>query len=206
MKKAGLFFMAVGALSLTACSSSTEEETNVEEVEAVTYTLDKENTTLGWAASMSPEYGHEGTVEFESGSITMKGDELTDGSFVVDMTTIKSTDLPEDKAAVLKGHLQGTMVDEDHPQDMFFNTPEYPTVEVKLGDYKDGKLNITLMILGSEISEVVPVEISSDENGATIKGEFAVNFASLNMPGLAPSENGAIGPDFKFDLNAALTK
>ncbi len=206
MKKAGLFFMAVGALSLAACSSSTEEETNVEEVEAVTYTLDKESSSLGWAAQMSPEYGHTGTVEIKSGSITMEGDELTGGSFVIDMTTIQSTDLPEEKAAVLKGHLQGTMVDEDHPQNLFFNTPEYPTVEVKLGNYEDGKLNITLMILGSEISEVVPVDIAADENGASIKGKFSVNFASLNMPGLTPSENGAIQPDFEFDLNAVLTK
>lgn len=205
MKKAGLFFMAVGALSLAACSSSTEES-EVEAVEAVSYTLDTENSTLGWAASMSPEYGHTGTVNFKSGSITMEGEELTEGSFVVDMTSIKVTDLPEDKGTVLKGHLQGTMVDEEHPQNMFFNTPEYPTVDVKLGDYKDGKLNITLMILGSEVSEVVPVDITADENGATIKGKFSVNFASLNMPGLAPSEHGAIGPDFQFDLNAVLKK
>lgn len=86
--------MAVGALSLAACSTSTEVETEVEEVEAVTYTLDKESSSLGWAAQMSPEYGHTGTVEIKSGSITMEGDELTGGSFVIDMTTIQSTDLP----------------------------------------------------------------------------------------------------------------
>lgn len=197
--------MAAGAVSLVACTSSVEEETEVV-VEPVTYTLDAANSTLGWAASMSPEYGHQGTVDFKSGSITMEGDELTGGSFVVDMTTIKNTDQEAEKANALEGHLKGTMVDEDHPADMFFNTEKYPTVEVKLGEYKDGKLTTTLMIMGSELTQEVPVTITSDENGASIKGKFSMDFSSLGMPGLEPSEHGSISPKFEFDLNVMLTK
>ena len=197
--------MAAGAVSLAACTSSVEEETEVK-VEPVTYSLDAAKSTLGWAASMSPEYGHAGTVSFKSGSITMEGEELTAGSFVVDMATIKNTDQEAEKAQALEGHLKGTMVDEDHPVDMFFNTPKFPTVDVKLGAYKDGKLTTTLTVLGSEITQDVPVKITSDEKGASIKGKFKMNFASLNMPGLAPSEHGAISPDFEFDLNLMLTK
>lgn len=208
MKKFGVLFVAAGALSLAACSSPAAEEENEgnDVVEAVTYTLDADNSVLGWSASMSPEYGHQGTVNFSSGSITMEGETLTEGSFVVDMASIKNTDQEGDKAMALEGHLKGTMVDEDHPQNMFFNTPEYPTVEVKLGEYKDGKLSTTLMILGSELTEEVPVTIEADENGASIKGQFSMNFSSLKMPGLEPSEHGAISPDFKFELNVMLTK
>jgi len=122
------------------------------------------------------------------------------------MTSIDDTSLEDPKSEYLAGHLMGTMVDEDHPQNMFFNTPEFPTVEVKLGEYKDGNLSTTLMILGSEITQDVPVTISSDENGASINGKFSMNFASLSMPGLAPSEHGSILPDFEFDLNLVLTK
>lgn len=205
MKKFGILFLAAGTLSLGACTSSVEEN-EAEVVETVTYTLDAANSTLGWAASMSPEYGHTGTVDFKSGSITMEGEELTGGSFVVDMSTIKNTDQGAEKAAALEGHLKGTLVDEDHPQNMFFNTPEHPKVEVKLGEYKDGKLTTTLMVLGSEITQDVPVTITSDENGASIKGKFSMDFSSLGMPGLAPSEHGAISPNFEFDLNLVLTK
>jgi hypothetical protein len=205
MKKFGILFLAAGTLSHGAWTSSVEEETEVV-VETVTYTLDAENSTLGWAASMSPEYGHQGTVNFTSGSIAMQESELTEGSFVVDMTSIKNTDQEGDKAMALEGHLKGTMVDEDHPVNMFFNTPDFPTVEVKLGEYKDGNLSTTLVILGSEITQDVAVVIATDDNGATIKGKFAINFASLNMPGLAPSEHGSILPEFEFDLNMTLTK
>lgn len=206
MKKFGIFFVAAGTLSLGACTETTTDEPVIEEVEVLTYNLDAENSGLEWAASMNPEYGHQGTVDFKSGSITMEDGSLTEGSFVVDMTTIKNTDQPADKAEFLEGHLMGTIVDEDHPQNMFFNTPDFPTVEVKLGEYKDGKLTTTLMILGSEMTQDVPVEISSDENGASITGEFSMNFAALKMPGLEPGEHGGISPDFKFKLNLALTK
>ena len=205
MKKFGILFIVAGALSLGACTEVVEETIN-EEVEVISYNLDAENSTLGWSGSMSPEYGHSGTVNFASGSITMENGSLSEGSFVVDMTSIDDTSLDDPKSEYLAGHLMGTMVDEDHPQNMFFNTPEFPTVEVKLGDYKDGNLSTTLMILGSEITQEVPVTISADENGASISGKFSMNFASLNMPGLAPSEHGSILPDFEFDLNLVLTK
>lgn len=203
MKKLGILFLAAGALSLGACTETVEEETIVE---IFTYSLDAENSTIIWGASMSPEYGHKGTVGFKSGSITMENGILTEGSFVVDMTTIKNTDQPEEKAMNLEGHLKGTIVTEDHPQDGFFNTPEFPTVDVTLGEYKDGNLSVTLTILGTELTQDVAVTISSDENDASIKGVFSIDFGSVGIPGLAPSEHGSISPKFDFDLNIMLTK
>lgn len=207
MKKFGIFFLAAGALSLGACTeATTEEETVNEEVEVMTYNLDADNSSLGWMGMISAEYFHEGTVDFKSGSVTMENGELSEGSFVVDMTTINDTSLEDPKSGYLTGHLQGTVVDEDHPQNLFFNTPDYPTVEVKLGEYKDGKLSTTLMILGSELTQDVEVEISSDENGASIKGEFSMNFSALGIPGLSGEEEGSISPVIEFDLNLMLTK
>jgi hypothetical protein len=207
MKKFGIFFLAAGALSLVACTeAATEEETVNEEVEAMTYSLDAENSTLAWKGSISADYYHTGTVDFKSGSVTMEDGELTEGSFVVDMTSIDDTSLEDPKSGYLEGHLTGTVVDEEHPQDMFFNTPDFPTVEVKLGEYKDGNLSTTLMILGSELTQDVPVEISSDENGASIKGKFTMDFSSLGIPGLSGEGEGAVSPMIDFDLNLTLTK
>ena len=207
MKKIGIFFLAAGALSLGACTeAATEEETVNEEVEVMTYSLDADNSSLGWKGTISADYFHTGTVDFKSGSVTMENGELTEGSFVVDMTTINDTSLEDPKSEYLAGHLQGTMVDEDHPQDLFFNTPDFPTVEVKLGEYKDGKLSTTLMVVGSELTQDVPVEISSDENGASIKGQFTMDFSSLGIPGLSGEGEGAISPMIEFDLNLMLTK
>ena len=209
MKKFGIFFLAAGVLSLAACTESTTDETTVEEeVEVMKYNLDAENSSLGWAGQMSPEYGHSGTVNFASGSITMENGSLTEGSFVVDMTSIDDTSLDDPKSQYLAGHLTGTMVDEDHAQNMFFNTPDFPTVEVKLGEYKDGNLTTTLMILGSEITQDVAVEMTSDENGASISGKFSMDFASLGIPGFAvnPADGSSISSKIEFDLNLMLMK
>ena len=88
MKRISTLMIASIALVAASCSS-TEDATEEVAVEAVTYTLDAEASSLGWAANMGPEYGHKGTVNVTEGSISMEGESLTSGSFTVDMSTIK---------------------------------------------------------------------------------------------------------------------
>lgn len=203
MKKINLFLFAALGLAAVSCSGTAEET-----VETSKYTLDKKASSLEWAASMSPEYGHTGTVNITEGTIEMEGDVLKTGTFTIDMNTIKSTDLEEPKAGYLNAHLMGTAPDEDHPVDLFFNTPKYPTVTVTLGEYKKGKLTLTLDILDKKLTQEVAVKLTSDDKGASIKGDFALDFASLNIPGLQPNpEDGSgINPAIDFKLNVVLKK
>lgn len=204
MKKLGIVLFASLAVIATSCSST---ETEQDVVETTTYTLDKEATTLEWAANMGPDYGHKGFVEITEGSLEMEGESLKSGSFTIDMNTIKSTDLEEPKATYLASHLKGTAPDEQHPVDMFFNTPKFPTVGVTLGEYKNGKLGLTLSILGQELKQDVAVKIKNDEKGASIKGDFAIDFNSLEILGLQPQEDGSqINPAIDFKLNVKLKK
>lgn len=203
--------MASVALLAVSCTS-TEEVTEEVVVEDTMYTVNTEATTLMWAANMGPEYGHNGTISITEGTMTMNGDNLVSGSFTIDMNTVKNVDLVEagevDKAGYLEGHLKGTMVDEKHPADLFFNAPVFPTTKVSLGEYKDGKLGLTVSILGKEMQQEVPVTLTLDEKGATINGEFALDFTSLEVPGLQPNpEDGSqINPMIDFKLNVVMTK
>jgi hypothetical protein len=207
MKRISTLMIASIALVAASCSS-TEDATEEVAVEAVTYSLDADASSLGWAANMGPEYGHKGTVNVTEGSISMEGESLTSGSFTIDMSTIKSTDLEEPKAGYLAAHLQGTAPDEDHPADLFFNVPQYPTVGVTLNSYEGGKLNLTLNMLGKELTQDAEVELSSDENGATIKGDFTLDFTSLEIPGLQPNpeDDSQINPVIEFSLDIVLKK
>ncbi|MDX2360537.1 MAG: YceI family protein [Crocinitomicaceae bacterium] len=210
MKKLGTFLLASVALVAVSCSSAEGEATEDEVVviESVTYSLDTTNSSLVWAANMGPDYGHEGLVDITEGSIVMEGEALTSGSFTVDMNTIRATGMEEEKAGYLRAHLMGTAPDEDHPANLFFNSVEFPTIGITLGEYKDGMLGLTLSILGKELSQDVAVELTSDENGASINGEFALDLNSLEIPGLQPNpEDGSqINPAIDFKLNVALTK
>ena len=205
MKKIGILLFASLAVIATSCSSTSTEDAAGE---PITYALDKEATSLEWAASMGPDYGHTGLVDITEGTMVMEGDELKSGSFTIDMNTIRSTDLEEPKAGYLAAHLKGTAPDETHPVDLFFNTPKYPTVGVTLGEYKDGKLGLTISIMGEELKQDVAVKITSDENGASIKGDFSLDFDSLGIPGLQPNpEDGSqINPVIDFKLKVALKK
>ena len=207
MKKIGI--LLVGLTALTAVSCSTTEETTDEEqkVEAVTYKLDKEGSSIKWHGQMSAEYGHDGTVDFSKGSITMEGSELKSGSFTIDMTSLKNTDLPAEKGSYLVGHLQGTIPDDDHAVDMFFNTPKFPNVEVTLGSYEDGKLDVTLNILGKKLKQSVSAVLTSSSSEAFIKGTFSLDLSSLGIPGLQVGPDGSqISPSIDFEVIVALKK
>lgn len=209
MKAFGIFMMAASTLFMASCGADATNETEEQEevaVAPITYTLDNEASSLEWKGGMSEEYFHTGSVSFSEGSLTMTDGNVTEGSFTIDMTSIASTDvnLEPGQAEYLNGHLTGTMVDDAHPVNMFFNTPAHPTVKVTLGEYTDGNLSVTLNILGQELTQDVAVTINSDDLSAGISGEFALDFASLGIPGFTPNpETGeGISPsvDFKLDL------
>ncbi|MCR9172426.1 MAG: YceI family protein [bacterium] len=211
MKKASVFFLAATALFVASCSSeeTTDENGTEEKVEAVTYTLDPAATTLKWHGEMSPEYGHDGTVQVTEGSITMMGDALESGSFKIDMNSIKVTDegMDDEKKGYLAAHLKGTAPDEDHPQNMFWNTPDFPMAMVTLNSYDNGQLSMTLNVIGKDVETTVPATIKQDGDKVMIMGDFPISFADMGIPGFMVPESGdGINPSVEFSLNAVLTK
>lgn len=199
--------MAAAAFVVASCSSKATTEENEEVVvEAVTYTLDKENSSINWKGGMSADYFHSGTVGLSEGSVTVEGESVT-GSFTVDMTSIDDTSLEAPKSDYLSGHLQGTMVDEDHPADLFFNTPLFPNVNVTVNSYKDGKLDLTLDILGKQVNQTVDAAFVSNEEEASVKGSFSLDLSSLNVPGFGVNADGSqISPMIEFEVVVALKK
>ena len=191
----------LGSCTEVETTETVSEEVEQEQViESVTYNLDKESSSLNWKGSEGEHEFHTGTIGFSEGSLTLKGEEVESGSFTVDMSTISVTDdMPESK----KGYLIGHLSDPD-----FFDIEKFPTTTVTLGEYTDGNLAVTLNVLGTDIESKVPVTITSDENGASIEGDFSIDFASLNMPGMEEEEEEgeSISPVIEYTLKAVLKK
>ena len=61
---------------------------------------------------------HEGTIAIKSGSLTFAESKLVGGEFVIDMTTLGSTDLEGENKGKLDGHLKS---------DDFFGVESHPT-------------------------------------------------------------------------------
>lgn len=64
---------------------------------------------------------HEGTIDVKSGTLVFEGDKLTGGEFVIDMTSISTTDLEGEYKGKLDGHLKS---------DDFFGVSNHPTAKL----------------------------------------------------------------------------
>ncbi|GMN05667.1 YceI family protein [Croceitalea sp. MTPC5] len=75
---------------------------------------------------------HTGTINLKSGALMFDGDKLTGGEFVVDMTTINTTDLSGKSKSDLDGHLHS---------DDFFSTASNPTSNLVFTNVKSSSKN-----------------------------------------------------------------
>ncbi|PHR46967.1 MAG: hypothetical protein COA32_08565 [Fluviicola sp.] len=228
MKKTIYAAFIFAALGLTACNSGEEASTNdetqaenkEEKVEVVKYTLNSEESELGWRGSwvapgedgeMQEMKSHEGTVQISEGMATVEGDDIS-GSFTVDMTTISNEDLAEEegKKKGLESHLKGTFEDKEEKNKDFFQTQKYATVDVTLKSIKDGNANLVLNIMGMEMEQTVPVTTKTKGDKMMINGDFTIDLTPLELQGMQPNpekpEQGSVNPKVDFTLNVVMNK
>ena len=195
MKAINVFAGLSLVLAMASCGG-TEEKT-----EKVTFNLDAKASTLGWKGRKSAEYFHTGIVKITKGTIDMEGKEIVGGSFKLDMNTIECMDemLPDDKKAMLNGHLKDTS---------FFFIAENPEITVTVADYKDGKLNVIINVLGLEIKQAIPVKVTATEKDVRIKGDFGVDVSALKLAGMQPdpASGEKINSMIDFQLDVLLKK
>ncbi len=182
-------------VALASCGTAEEK------AEKVTFNLDAKASTLGWKGSKSAEYFHTGIVKITKGTIDMEGEEIAGGSFTIDMNTIECVDkmLPDDKKAMLNGHLKDTS---------FFFIAENPEITVTVADFKGGKLNVVINVLGLKIKQSIPVKVTATEKDVRIKGEFGVDVSALKLAGMMPDPTTGekINSVIDFQLDVLLKK
>jgi hypothetical protein len=107
--------------------------------------------------------------------------------------------LPDDKKAMLNGHLKDTS---------FFFIAENPEITVTVSDYKDGKLNVVINVLGLDLKQAIPVKVTATEKDVHIKGAFGVDVAALKMAGMQPdpASGEKINSVIDFQLDVLLKK
>lgn len=100
---------------------------------AQSYQVNKDASTIKWTGKKVTG-SHHGTIAFKEGNLEVKDNQLTGGSFVVDMTTIKNLDLTDPEwNQKLIGHLRS---------DDFFGVEKYPVsrLVIKKVEPKGGTL------------------------------------------------------------------
>ena len=181
MKK---IFVAIIAVSITFVSCKGEkkekvevkEEVKVEKV-AATNNVDLSASILNWTGR-KPGGAHSGTVALKESSLVIEDGKVTSGEFIVDMSSIKNTDIKDPKyAANLVGHLSNAD---------FFDVPKYPTSKFVITsvEEKEGKLAVTGNLTIKDVTKSVTIPATlSEENGTyTFKSDsFNIDRADFNV-------------------------
>ena len=98
----------------------------IEPIKEGTYSVDASKSTINWKGEKVTGE-HVGFINIKSGDLIIKDGKLVGGEFVIDMSSLESTDLTGEYKGKLEGHLKS---------DDFFGVATYPTANLKITKVK----------------------------------------------------------------------
>ena len=139
-------------------------------------TLDTKASTAKWTGKKVAG-SHTGTVDFKDGKFEVKKGTVVSGEVIIDLTTIKDTDLADaEYNKKLVGHLSS-------PD--FFDTAKYPTGTFKITSFTEMKNIVagqpnavakgTLTLHGVSLPNEVKLFYTPSDTGFTAKGTLTVD-------------------------------
>lgn len=197
MKKQVLNIFTVLALGLAVvgCKKGTEANTS-EAKEAATsesssskYAVNISKSTIEWKG-FKPTGSHNGTINLDSGTFSVTDNTLESGTFIIDMTSINSTDLEGDQKANLDAHLKGTVEGQEGD---FFNVAKFPNAafEITGTTVENGKTMVSgnLALKGTKNNITFPATITNTGDVMTITSDaftidrtkWSVNYGSKSI-------------------------
>jgi len=110
----------------------TEENLEVKnQTKGDTIKIDLTKSNIHWKGTKMRGTGkHEGQIELESGYLIANNEQLSSGNFVVDMTTIGVTDIPEHEP-IPRNNFNNHLKSSD-----FFDVGKFPTSELQITNVK----------------------------------------------------------------------
>lgn len=178
-------FMSVVVLAViaTACKGEKKEAVETKEAKKVAVNVSELNnvdtaaSVLTWKGT-KPTGAHDGVVSLKSGGMLIENGTLTQGEFVIDMTTIVNNDMAGSEGA---GKLEGHLKSAD-----FFDVENFPTSKFVITSVTEteGKLAVTgnLTIKDVTKSITIPATIATEGGVTTFTSEkFMVNRADFNV-------------------------
>lgn len=195
------------AIVLGSCKNKADEATT-SEAETVTvadtdsqkYTTDITKSTIEWKG-FKPTGVHNGTINIENGSLTMKDGTIQSGTFLIDMKSIEVLDMEGEYKEKLEKHLMGTV---EGKEDHFFDVNKFPIAkfEVTGSETTDEKTNLSgnLTIKGVENNITFPVTISNENGILTLTSDtFTIDRTKWNVNYGSKSVFDDLGDSFVND-------
>ena len=138
---------AVAVMGAAPAASAQKNNSAKMATNAPGYKLQPQLSTLGWDGK-AVTHSHNGTMNFTTGELLVKGNAIVGGNVTVDMKSLKASDI---KDAESQGKFVGHM-----SSDQFFNVAAFPTANFK-------------------IVSVAPIKSATkDADNATITGDLTI--------------------------------
>jgi polyisoprenoid-binding protein YceI len=204
MKTIGMIASVLVAGLLVVNSAGATEKNGPKK--AVAYKVDAAKSVVKWhAKKVTGE--HFGTIGLASGALNVDGTKIIGGTFEIDMTSIKCTDLTDaGYNAKLITHLKS---------DDFFSVEKNPkaTFVITKVDGKGANVNITgdLTIKGIKNSVTFPATVTADAKGVTANAKIVLDRSKWDIrygsktffPNIGDK---MINDDFEIDLALTAAK
>lgn len=172
-----LFSSIALSLIIASCGNEqkpAEEATSATETtgEETAYIINTDSTShVMWKGVMLGVKEHTGIINFTEGKLTAKGNQLTGGTFTVDMKSIKVTDKNYDeKSGYGVNKFLGHIASPD-----FFDVENNPAATFTITSVTGNEATGTLKIRGKENTETLK-NISITENNGTINAKGTLTF------------------------------
>ena len=160
MKKLFTLLMFVSLVSCNMNSNKTED-TNDATITAAdaTYNIKLDESSLVWTGREVSTSSHYGTINFTSGQFEIADGLISQGEFLVDMTSINVQDMTGGSKERLEGHLRS---------DDFFSVESFPTAHLYISSSEvisNGKWMVNGFLTIKDISHPVLFEMANTEDG-----------------------------------------
>jgi len=139
---------------------------------------------------------HSGTIDLSEGTLIMEGQNIVGGTFIVDMTSLVTTDDLGGGKAKLEGHLKSSD---------FFNVEEFPTAKYEITAAKrDGSIyNIVGNLTIKGITKNVRMRLTMEDGEASTtlivdRTKFGIKYGSASL--VDTIKDKAIDDDFELNI------
>ena len=160
MKKLIALLMFVSLVSCNMNSNKTAETNDVAMTAAdATYNIVQDESSVMWTGREVSTSSHYGTINFTSGQFEIADGLISQGEFLVDMTSITVQDLTGGSKERLEGHLRS---------DDFFSVESFPTAHLYISSSEvisNGKWMVNGFLTIKDISHPVLFEMVNTEDG-----------------------------------------
>ena len=159
MKNSFTLLMLIGLLSCNTNPNKTDSDKAGISKEDNIYNIETSQSQIIWTGREVSTSSHYGTLDFVSGNFEISNGIITNGEFIVDMTSINNQDMDGGSKERLEGHLKS---------DDFFSVESHPTATLSIENSElisEGKWSITGNLSIKGYTHPVNFEMISSEDG-----------------------------------------